>query len=208
VATRLTVALVLAAVVAAGCSSGRPGVASIAPTAATTAPTETPGLAATTATTASPVPTAPAGGAPPTTGAPSPPPTAAPTGVPADMLNQVVTPATISTTICVSGYTTRIRPPTSFTEPLKIHQIATYRYADTQVSDYEEDHVIALEIGGAPASSVNLFPEAHRVSNTDDTLENDLHTRVCRGQLTLAGAQLQLFTAKLAHGYSRAASTA
>jgi hypothetical protein len=69
-------------------------------------------------------------------------------------------------------------------------------------------HVIALEIGGAPAAAVNLFPEPHAVSSTDDTLENSLHRQVCDGQLTLAAAQLRLFTAKVGHGYSRAASAA
>ncbi len=108
----------------------------------------------------------------------------------------------------MSGYTTTIRPPTSFTEPLKIHQIATYGYADHTVSHYEEDHVIALEIGGAPAAAVNLFPEPHTVSPIDDSLENSLHLQVCHGLLSLAAAQRQLFTAKLSHGYSRAASAA
>ncbi len=124
------------------------------------------------------------------------------------MLNAAVTPATLSTTICVSGYTATIRPPVSFTDRLKVHQIATYRYADTSVANYEEDHVISLELGGAPAASANLFPEPHIVSTVDDTMENNLHDQVCRGQLRLADAQLRLFTIKVAHGYSRAASTA
>jgi hypothetical protein len=138
----------------------------------------------------------------------APPTTVSSGGVPADMLNPAVTAATISTTICVSGYTTMIRPPISFTEPLKIHQIATYGYADHRVGDYEEDHVIALEIGGAPAAAVNLFPESHIFSYTDDTLESSLHSQVCDGLLSLAAAQRQLFTAKQSHGYSRAASAA
>ncbi|MDQ1392606.1 MAG: hypothetical protein QOF30_1583 [Acidimicrobiaceae bacterium] len=129
-------------------------------------------------------------------------------GVPVDMLNPAVTPATIETTICVSGYTTTIRPPVSFTEPLKVHQIVTYGYADHLVRDYEEDHVIALEIGGAAASAVNLFPEPHTFSVPDDTLENSLHTQVCTGRLALADAQRQMLAAKVAHGYSRAASAA
>ena len=134
--------------------------------------------------------------------------TAAPAAVPTDMLNPAVTPATIASTICVSGYTAIIRPPVSFTEPLKVHQIATYRYADTRVSDYEEDHVIALELGGAPAASSNLFPEPHSVSFADDTTEGNLRSQVCSGQLRLADAQLRLLRIKVAHGYSRAASIA
>ncbi len=61
--------------------------------------------------------------------------------MPVDLLNPAVTPATIESTICVSGYTTTIRPPVSFTDPLKVHQIMTYGYADHSVRDYEEDHL-------------------------------------------------------------------
>jgi hypothetical protein len=134
--------------------------------------------------------------------------TGAPAAVPTDMLNPAVAPATIASTICVSGYRAIIRPPVSFTEPLKVHQIATYGYADTRVGDYEEDHVIALELGGAPAAASNLFPEPHSVSFADDTMETNLRSQVCRGQLSLAAAQLRLFMIKVAHGYSRTASVA
>jgi hypothetical protein len=79
---------------------------------------------------------------------------------------------------------------------------------DHRAADYEEDHVIALEIGGAPAAAVNLFPEPHQVSGGDDSLENTLHGEVCHGQLSLAAAQARLFHVKQGHGYSRAASGA
>jgi hypothetical protein len=59
-------------------------------------------------------------------------------GVPPDMLNPAVTVATVMTTICADGYTSTIRPPTSFTEPLKFHQIVTYGYADRLAGDYED----------------------------------------------------------------------
>ncbi len=124
------------------------------------------------------------------------------------MLNAAVTQATIGTTICVKGYTATIRPPTSYTEPLKVAQIAAYGYADTNVADYEEDHVIALELGGAPSSAGNLYPQPRSSSGADDALANALHDKVCAGAVTLAAAQDQLLTVKVSHGYRLATSLA
>jgi hypothetical protein len=150
----------------------------------------------------------PAAGSSPSSSTISPPTTAAATtGVPADMLNPAVTQATIATTICLSGYTTTVRPPASVTEPIKRAQLAAYGYADTKLSDYEEDHAIAIEVGGAPASRTNLWPEPHSLSTADDKLEGALHDDVCSGRLTLAAAQARLLAAKTAHGFRRAASS-
>jgi hypothetical protein len=73
--------------------------------------------------------------------------------------NPDVTQATIGSTICVSGRTSTVRPPTSYTNPLKVQQIAQYGYSDTSTADYEEDHLIPLELGGSPRSTLNLWPE-------------------------------------------------
>ncbi len=134
--------------------------------------------------------------------------TVAPGQVPADNLNLAVNQANIASTICVRGYTATIRPPVSYTDPLKRHQIATYGYADHSTGSFEEDHVIALEDGGNPSNPANLWPEPHKVSSADDQLENVLHSQVCAGTMTLAAAQAQLYTTKTAHGYDRAKSLA
>lgn len=92
------------------------------------------------------------------------------------------------------------------TDALKQAQIASYGYPDTSPGDYEEDHVVALELGGAPASPINLFPEPHSASTPDDVLENALHAQVCKNKITLANAQAQILAAKVSHGYDRARS--
>ena len=116
-------------------------------------------------------------------------------------LNPAVTQATIHSTICVSGWTATIRPPESVTEPLKIEQIGQYGYSDTKLSDYEEDHLISLELGGAPADPRNLWPEPYTASladgrptgaRTKDTFETRLKTEVCAGTITLAVAQSEI----------------
>jgi hypothetical protein len=132
--------------------------------------------------------------------------TLAPVTPPADMLNPAVTQASIGTTICVKGYTGTIRPPQAYTEPIKRLQVRSYGYTDKRLASYEEDHVIALEIGGASGAKANLFPEPHKFSTGDDGLEGSLHSHVCAGRITLAAAQAQLFAVKIAHGYDRAKS--
>jgi hypothetical protein len=111
--------------------------------------------------------------------------------------NPSVTQDTIHRTICVTGYTKTIRPPVSYTERLKRQQISQYGYSDTRLSDYEEDHLIALELGGSPTDPRNLWPEAHAPSPGSfqkDRLENYLNKQVCSGAMTLSAAQTAITT--------------
>src|SRR4051794_6243841 len=106
--------------------------------------------------------------------------------------NPDVTQSTIGSTICVSGWTSTVRPPTSYTNPLKVKQIADYGYSDTSTADYEEDHLIPLELGGAPRDPNNLWPEPHAGSKnaySKDSVENALKKAVCDGQVNLVDAQ-------------------
>jgi hypothetical protein len=103
-----------------------------------------------------------------------------------------VTQDNIRTTICVSGYTTKVRPSTAYTNALKVQQIKAYGYTDTNLADYDEDHLIPLELGGHPTDPRNLWPEprtGNYPATTKDRLENALHTKVCTGVMTLAAAQ-------------------
>ncbi len=103
-----------------------------------------------------------------------------------------VTQDNILTTICVSGYTTKVRPSSRYTDALKAQQIKAYGYTDTKPADYEEDHLIPLEIGGHPTDPKNLWPEpltGPYPATKKDGVENSLHTKVCAGLMTLAAAQ-------------------
>lgn len=106
--------------------------------------------------------------------------------------NPNVTQATIGSTICVSGWTKKIRPPTSYTNKLEVQQIVAYGYTDTDPSHYEEDHHISLELGGDPRDPRNLWPEPYSTSpgaKVKDRIENKLHILVCDGRLPLVDAQ-------------------
>jgi hypothetical protein len=111
--------------------------------------------------------------------------------------NPDVTQATIGSTICVSGWTATIRPPTSYTNKLKVQGIKDYGYSDTSLSSYEEDHFLPLEVGGAPSDPKNLWPEPHSGNQnayTKDSVENAVKKAVCAGNATLAAAQNALLT--------------
>jgi hypothetical protein len=99
-----------------------------------------------------------------------------------------VTQANIHQTICVAGYSTRVRPSTSYTSPLKTRQMTLYGDVDL-ASNYEEDHLISLELGGSPTDPRNLWPEYPASPNSKDRLEDRLHTLVCADQLALTDAQ-------------------
>lgn len=103
-------------------------------------------------------------------------------------LNPAVTQATIATTICVHGWTATIRPPVAYTSQLKRAQMSA-RHLHGTTADYEEDHLIPLELGGAPSDPKNLWPERITQARAKDRLENALHTQVCAGTLTLDAAQ-------------------
>lgn len=107
-------------------------------------------------------------------------------------IDNKVTQDNIHQTICVSGYSASVRPPTSFTNGLKAMQIKQYNFNDTNLADYEEDHLISLELGGCPKCPENLWPEHYSGTygaRTKDKLENKLHKIVCDGDMNLSDAQ-------------------
>jgi len=105
-----------------------------------------------------------------------------------------VTQETIQQTICVKGYTTTVRPPVSYTNKLKAKQIAEYGFSDADLHNYEEDHLISLELGGSATDPKNLWPEPGNSPNQKDTVENRCHKMVCAGEITLLAAQQQIAT--------------
>src|SRR3954447_12346469 len=108
------------------------------------------------------------------------------------VLNPAVTQSTIKRTICRTGWTSTIRPPTSYTEPLKLQELKAYGDGGRSPSGFELDHLISLELGGAPSDPRNLWPESHKNSFNKDGLENSLRAKVCAGSITLAKAQRRI----------------
>ena len=113
-------------------------------------------------------------------------------------INPNVTQANIQQTICVSGWTKTIRPPTTYTTKLKIQQLRAAGLRGT-ASEYEEDHLISLQLGGHPTDPANLWPQPWVTSSgwdarKKDVIETRLKRMVCTGKISLADAQKEIAT--------------
>ena len=115
------------------------------------------------------------------------------------VLNPDVTQANVRSTICKRGWTATIRPPVSYTNALKRKQMRQYGETGS-MSDYQEDHLISLEMGGNPTDPRNLWPEPYPRASQMDQIENQLNSEICDGQLTLAQAQQREDTIKHTQG--------
>ncbi|MFI6850672.1 hypothetical protein ACIBJD_39880, partial [Kitasatospora sp. NPDC050467] len=87
--------------------------------------------------------------------------------------------------------------PTTVQRPLGIDHLGL---ADRNPAHYEEDHIVPLELGGAPMDPANLQPVPLSVAEKDDGAERSLHTAVCNGSLPLADAQAQILQLKTGEG--------
>jgi hypothetical protein len=119
---------------------------------------------------------------------------------PPGAVNPAVTQANIGSTICAPGWTATVRPPAAYTRALKRRQIAARHLRDTAPGDYEEDHAIALELGGAPADPDNLWPEPIAAAQRADGMERRLHDQVCARTTSLAAAQTAILEYKRGNG--------
>lgn len=111
-------------------------------------------------------------------------------------LNPEVRQETIARTICVSGWTKTMRPRASYTNRLKADQLAALGL-NVDPHSVEEDHLISLQIGGAPSDPQNLWPEPWDGpwgARRKDVLETWLKRQVCAGRMTLDQAQREIRT--------------
>jgi len=106
---------------------------------------------------------------------------------PACTPGSIITQATAAR-ICVSGYTQAVRNvPTS----LRAAVYAEYGIPSHIASQYEVDHLVALELGGSN-SIANLWPEVSPGFGEKDAVENELHAAVCSGRMSLRTAQVRI----------------
>ncbi|MEY9908093.1 hypothetical protein ABIA35_004326 [Catenulispora sp. MAP12-49] len=106
-------------------------------------------------------------------------------------VQDAVTQSNIDSTICTTGYTTKIRPAASATDKIKHALYTAYGVPDSTKS--ELDHLVSLELGGSN-DTTNLWPEPGSLPNPKDTVENALHKAVCAHKVTLAAAQQAIAT--------------
>ena len=109
--------------------------------------------------------------------------------------NPAVTQENIKTTICVPGYTKTIRPPAAYTTKVKLLQLRSGPYEGKgSAADVEEDHLVALTIGGHPTSRHNLWPQFWSSAKIKDRFELRANKLVCSGRVPLVEMQKAMAT--------------
>lgn len=121
--------------------------------------------------------------------------------------NPSVIQANIKQTICVDDWTAKIRPPTSYTTPMKKKLMAQAGIPWSQSKSYELDHHIPLEAAGDPASPQNLALQSYISkpwnAHVKDKLENFAHRQICAGKMTLSQGQALFIGVDWRIGYCR-----
>lgn len=120
-----------------------------------------------------------------------------------DLPDASLTAGSVATTdtakVCTPGYATDLRPRGTLWLRLKEQAYRRYSiprghhsYIDAaghRHPAYEIDHLIPLEIGGAPDDIRNLWPQTIVEAKAKDKVENALHALVCSGQMPITEAQ-------------------
>ena len=120
-----------------------------------------------------------------------------------DMPDMALTPGAVTTTdtaaVCEPGYATRVRPNGAAWKRLKEQAYDEYGIPRGHRSTvdphgvrhpaYEVDHLVPLEIGGAPTDIRNIWPEPIDSALKKDKVENELHELVCSARMPIAEAQ-------------------
>lgn len=111
-------------------------------------------------------------------------------------LNTDVNQHNIGATICVSGYTKTVRPPTRYTNKIKKRLMRQQGIPRVNIHDYELDHIVPLALGGCPDCVDNLMLQPWYGPNgahKKDRLEVKHQCLVCTVQVTLAQAQGDIY---------------
>jgi len=108
------------------------------------------------------------------------------------LANPLVTQENIQSTICTHDFNASQRPSGSYTYKVKLRQIREYGYPQQLMSDYIEDHIIPIAVGGHPTDPGNLWPQPKSLYWSDrkkDKLEVKIWHKVCKGLMPLSEAQ-------------------
>lgn len=116
-------------------------------------------------------------------------------------LNPDVKQSNINQNICKANWTSTVRPTVTYTNKLKAAQLAgTYKsfvaIYGADPKNYEEDHLISLQLGGSPTDPKNLWPEPYAGDNArkKDVVETALKRLICSGGIKLVDAQKAIAT--------------
>jgi hypothetical protein len=112
-------------------------------------------------------------------------------------LNPAVNQGNIHVTICVPGWTKTIRPSSRLMGVVKRYLLKEAGEPNPRAVQglWELDHIVPLELGGAPLDPRNLQLQrwgGECFAKDKDRLEWELSRLVCAGELTLEAAQQEV----------------
>lgn len=106
----------------------------------------------------------------------------------------VVNPSVTKTMVCQKGGYTNKQGVRNVPGSVKRAVFAEY-HIDPKSDKFEVDHLISLELGGVNDIK-NLWPQSYTSTpynaHLKDALEDRLHAKVCRGEITIQEAQHQI----------------
>jgi hypothetical protein len=108
--------------------------------------------------------------------------------------NPDVTPDNIATTICVSGYSHTVRPPSQVTGAIKRRLLSDAGLPPDMVHDFILDHIIPISVGGSPDDPRNMVLQPKAEASLKDRAENRAHSLVCTHRLDLRQAQQTMWS--------------
>lgn len=104
-------------------------------------------------------------------------------------INSQVNQSNIEFTTCQHGWTKSIRPAVSTTKEIKHLLMSQLGFPPEAEPNLILDHKIPLVLGGAPVDINNLMLQPKDESKDKDRIEVCLARTVCKGLITLLGAQ-------------------
>lgn len=108
--------------------------------------------------------------------------------------NRTLSPGEVATTdtavFCHPGFAALERKKE--TQSIKNQTYALYGITGAHI-EYVIDHVVPLELGGK-SSVKNSFPQKHPYDKSKDSLEDKLHSLVCKGRYPVRSAQKSIAT--------------
>lgn len=107
----------------------------------------------------------------------------------ASTLNESISQDNIKKTICIPNYTQTIRPPSSYTNKIKLVKLKSIGLSKTDAKKYVLDHIIPLSSGGNPNDPENLILQPFIESKLKDRLEVKIHKDICDGKISLQYGQ-------------------
>ena len=112
----------------------------------------------------------------------------------AQAINPSVTQANIHETICVKSWTKTVRPSSYYTNKIKKRLMKEQGIPLADMSKYELDHIIPLDLGGAPRDPANMMLQPWSQADKKDGDERRMKNLVCKGTLTLENGQQYFVT--------------